>query len=296
MRTLESRRLLRHLLGIAGILALLYLIAGAYLFFCQASFIFQPHEQVQFTPKDFGCEYRGVWIVNDGERLQAYVLPAPRDSTGRTLLYLHGNHGNIGDNAAHACRLRHLGFRVVLFDYRGYGNSSGGPPRENTLYADADAAFAHVVSEMGVPAPDIVLYGHSLGGAVAVEVALRHPQAAGLIAESTFTSIVEMGRHRRGYNLFPLKWMITEKFASREKVDDIRMPKLFIHGKRDEVVPARMTKALFKAASEPKRLLLVPEGRHDNSALAGGSVYRNAVERFVEQLEKSHEKSHEQDS
>lgn len=283
MRALKSRGLGRYLFGIAGILAVIYLLVAAYLFYYQASFIFLPNEQVEHTPEDFGCEYREAWIVNGDERLQAYVLPS-RDSTAETLLFLHGNLGNIGDNAAHACRLRRLGFQVVLFDYRGYGNSSEGPPRETTLYADADAALAYVESDMGVPAREIVLYGHSLGGAVAVELALRHPEAAGLVAESTFTSMVDMGRRRRGYNWFPLDWMITEKFASDKKVGNIEMPKLFIHGERDEVVPAQMTRALFEAASEPKRLLLVPEGHHDNTALAGGSVYRKVMQQFVRQL------------
>ncbi|MCS6814450.1 MAG: lysophospholipase, partial [Cyanobacteria bacterium] len=174
------------------------LLAAAYVSVCllllwqQARFIFFPHATLEKTPETFDLPYETVWIPvtaakDKPEHLHGWWIPA-RQPHGKVLLYLHGNTNNIGANVEHAGRFHRLGFSVLLVDYRGYGQSEGSFPSEQQVYADAEAAWHYLVQQRGINPEQIVIYGHSLGGAIAIELATRHPQASGLIVESSFTS------------------------------------------------------------------------------------------------------------
>ncbi|MBI2682991.1 MAG: alpha/beta fold hydrolase, partial [Acidobacteriales bacterium] len=203
-----------------------------------------------------------------------------KGSSPLTLIYHHGNGGNVGANADHACRLNQYGFSVLLFDYRGYGLSDGEFPSEQRVYEDADAAWRFTV-EKGTAPRNILLYGHSLGGAVAVEMAMRHPDAAGLIVESSFTSILEMAKLDRVFRYFPLALLLDQSMDSIHKVPKLKMPVLFMHGTADAIVPPEMSRALEIAAARPKSLVFIRGAGHEDCAAVGGAAYRNAVIQFA---------------
>ncbi|HEY9610286.1 alpha/beta hydrolase, partial [Allocoleopsis sp.] len=179
-----------------GGLASAYLLACLLLLVVQRHLIFKPTYVIQKTPADLNLRYQEVWLpIQTGfgkvERIHGWWIPTNKPKLG-TLLYFHGNGINIGANVNQARRLRQMGFSVLLIDYRGYGRSEGGIPSESRIYQDAETAWNYLVKERRVPASQIYLYGHSLGGAVAIELARRHPEAAGLIVQSSFTSMQQM--------------------------------------------------------------------------------------------------------
>jgi fermentation-respiration switch protein FrsA (DUF1100 family) len=139
-----------------------------------------------------------------------------------------------------------------------------------------------------LPPHRIFLYGHSLGGAVAIELASRHPQLAGIIIEGSFTSVSAVAKEISLYRLFPIDWILTQKFDSINKIPNLKMPMLFIHGTADDIVPSKMSQELYAVAPQPKQLLLVPEAGHDDVAKLGGVKYLQAIEQFIEQASKSH--------
>ena len=178
-----------------------------------------------------------------------------------------------------------LGLSLLAFDYRGYGES-GGAPSEQGLYRDADAAYRYLREDRGVPADRIVVFGHSLGSAVAIDLASRVP-AAGLIVEGAFTSAVDRGQEL--YPYIPVRWIARSRFGSIDKVAGITVPKLFLHAARDEVIPLAHGRRLFEAAREPKTFVELQGGHGDafdvDSARYFGSIgkflgtHRDAVER-----------------
>ncbi|MBD0340723.1 MAG: alpha/beta fold hydrolase, partial [Microcoleus sp. Co-bin12] len=198
------------------------------------------------------------------------------------VLYLHGNGSNVGANVEHANRFHRLGLSVFTIDYRGYGKSQGDFPSESQVYEDAQVAWDYLVQQRGVKPHQIYIYGHSLGGAIAIDLAVRHPEAAGLIVEGSFTSTRAMVDFQKGlFWLFPIDWLLTQRFDSLSKVDRLQMPVLFIHGTADNVVPVEMSKKLFDAAPEPKQLYIVPDGGHNNVAQIGGAEYLQIVSQFL---------------
>src|SRR3954469_1041558 len=201
-------------------LLVVYAIACAALYAEQTRFIFFPDREVVTTPAEFGCTSQDVTIPEGSYHLQGWWLPG---TNGKTVIYFHGNGGNIGANVEHACRFQKMGFSALLFDYRGYGKSDGDFPTERSVYADADRAWSYLIDKHIAPA-DIVLYGHSLGGAVAIEIAKRHPDARALVVESTFTSLLEMSERDRLSRVFPLKLLMTEQMDSLAKISSIKMP------------------------------------------------------------------------
>ena len=174
-------------------------------------------------------------------------MPAARTPTGLWLLICHGNAGNLSefDRPVHYAGLRGLGLSLLAFDYRGYGES-GGSPGEQGLYRDADAAYRYLREERGVPADRIVLFGHSLGSAVAIDLASRVP-AAGLIVEGALTSAVDRGREL--YPYIPVGWIARSRFRSIDKLPAVSAPKLFLHATRDEVIPIRPRAAALRPRS-----------------------------------------------
>ncbi|WP_445250052.1 alpha/beta hydrolase [Microcoleus sp. OTE_8_concoct_300] len=236
-------------------------------------------------PKAWGGARKGEWLLatpQSDRRAVARVRTLNKGGLGGVVLYLHGNGSNVGANVEHANRFHRLGWSVFAIDYRGYGKSQGDFPSESQVYEDAQLAWDYLVKQRGVNPNQIYIYGHSLGGAIAIDLAVRHPEAAGLIVEGSFTSTRAMVDFQKGlFWLFPIDWLLTQRFDSLSKVDRLQMPVLFIHGTADNVVPVEMSKKLFDAAPEPKQLYIVPDGGHNNVAQIGGAEYLQIVSQFL---------------
>src|SRR6476469_492368 len=226
---------------------------------------------------------RGVGTSRQSERRAvAPVSPLNKGGLGGVVLYLHGNDSNVGANVDHAYRFHRLGVSVFVIDYRGYGKSQGDFPSESQVYEDAQLAWDYLVKQRGINPNQIYIYGHSLGGAIAIDLAVRHPEAAGLIVEGSFTSTRAMVNFQKGlFWMFPIDLLLTQRFDSLSKVDRLQMPVLFIHGTADNVVPVEMSKKMFEAAPEPKQLYIVPDGGHTNVAQIGGAEYLQILSQFL---------------
>ena len=217
--------------------------------------------------------------LSSNQYLHAWWWPAPR-ADAPTALYLHGTRWNLTAQVRRISQLRELGFSVLAIDYRGFGESPGDLPSERTVYEDAQAAWQKLV-QLQPEAGKRFIYGHSLGGAIAVDLAERirdkdEPKAAGLIIESTFTDLAAAAAAVANTSL-PVRWIMSEKFDSIDKIADIGIPVLIVHGTDDRYVPSRLSQELFEAAAPPKQLLLVPGGTHNNSMTIGSREYAKAL-------------------
>lgn len=222
------------------------------------------------------------------QNIHAWWWPASRKDAP-AVLYLHGSRWNLTGQLFRIEQLRALGFSILAIDYRGFGQSMGQLPSEKTVYEDARIAWERFEQLQPDPQKRLI-YGHSLGGAVAVDLAAElgrdaekdntAPAARGLIIESTFTSLGDVATAIANTSL-PVRWLLSQKFDSVDKIADIHMPVLIVHGTDDRYVPARFSKELFKAAREPKNLLLVPGGTHNNSMRLGRQAYSQAIQALL---------------
>ena len=226
---------------------------------------------------------RAVLRTEDGVRLVSWIIRTGRPDAP-WLLICHGNGGNISDagRPEHYAGLRAEGLNLFAFDYRGYGESEG-TPTERGLYEDARTAYRYLRDSLGVPAARIVLFGHSLGSAVAVELAGRVP-AAGLILDGALTSVPD--RAAEIYPYLPVRWLARSRYASLDKVGTLRLPKLFLHAELDEVIPIAHGRRLFHAAPEPKRFVTLRGGHADAFEVDSGRYY-GEIRRFVGSLPES---------
>jgi fermentation-respiration switch protein FrsA (DUF1100 family) len=236
-----------------------------------------PERDVAETPSAVGLEYEELAIkTTDGERLQGWWVPAPDPALGQIVLF-HGNAGNIGNRVEHVSLLVHAGFDVAIFDYRGYGQSTGSPSEGGT-YADARAALG-AFSEVGCDPLRAIFLGESLGGAIALRMALESPPR-GLILQCAFTSIRDMGRFL--YPYIP-SIVVPDAYPSLRRIRALRSPLLVIHGDRDAVTPAAHGRALFDAAPGPKRLEIFG-GRGHNELLLDSAHYVDVISDWVQSL------------
>ena len=213
--------------------------------------LYRPAQRIEMNPGSLGLEYEDVWFVaEDAVRLHGWWIPA-EDAVG-TIVYCHGNAGNIGDRVEIAADLRKLGVNVFLFDYRGYGQSKGIATEQGT-YRDARAAFEVARYRHGdADNPPILVYGSSLGGAIAVQLALDKP-ARGLVLEGTFTSATEMGE--RMFPGLPIRWINRYRYNSLSKIASVTCPLVLAHSRKDQLIPYEMGQRLFRAATAPKRMV-----------------------------------------
>lgn len=219
--------------------------------------------------------------TQDGVKLIGWVIPAASDSSGLWLLIFHGNAGNLSefDRPFHYAGLRRLGLSLLAFDYRGYGESDGAPT-EQGLYRDADAVYRFLRQVRGVPADRIVVFGHSLGSAVAIDLASRQP-AAGLIVEGALTSAVDRGQEL--YPYVPVRRIAQSRFGSLDKVAGIGIPKLFLHATRDEVIPLAHGRRLFDASQEPRTFVEL-DGGHADAFDVDSARYFGSIAEFLATL------------
>jgi fermentation-respiration switch protein FrsA (DUF1100 family) len=227
------------------------------------SLLYFPERELWETPASAGLSFENLEIqTDDGQRLHGWSVRAQAPSRGQILVF-HGNGGNISDRVAHASLLARAGFDVALFDYRGYGRSTGKPSEEGT-YVDARAVL-RTLFRTGVDPASLIYLGESLGGAIALALALESPPR-GLILQSAFTSVRDVAR--RHYPFIPTV-AIPDAYPSLRRIPNLRVPLLVIHGDRDPIVPASHGRALFEAAPEPKRLEVFPGLGHNDLLLAG---------------------------
>jgi len=231
-------------------------------------------------PNSFGLPFEELRLTaEDGASIHGWFLPAPSSKPGYAILFCHGNAGNISHRLTKSRLLRPLGLAILLFDYRGYGRSEGTPSEEGT-YWDAEAAYRYLVDKKGYSPDRIVLYGESLGAAVALELALRRASRA-LILESPFTSVPDMGQ--RIFPYLPLRWLLRYRYDNLAKIPGLREPIFILHSPQDDVVPYEMGRRLFEAAPEPKRFFQL-SGDHNEGFLDTGDAYPKAFADFLSSL------------
>ena len=216
--------------------------------------------------------------TSDGVSLHGWLIPA-QDPIA-TLLWCHGNSGNLADQLEHLAELNRRHLSIFIFDYRGYGQSNG-VPSERGLYRDAQAAYTYLVDERHIDPKRLVLYGRSLGSAVVGDLAMRRP-AAGLILEAPMSSIREVVRAH--YGNWPVEQFFDSDFNLVGRMPRIHMPVLVIHGNRDEVVPLSLGQRVYLAANPPKSLYLIQKAHHNDTSLVGGEPYFERIVGFVRQV------------
>ena len=263
--------------------ALCYLVVLVILRLSESRLLYAPggSRALMDPPPELGLRVRRVELAaSDGVRLVGWVMPAG-GGEGYWLLICHGNAGNISEagRPQHYAGLRALGLSLFAFDYRGYGESEGAPT-EQGLYRDAEAAYRYLRDTLGVPAERIVVFGHSLGSAVAVELVGRVP-AAGLILDGALASVVERAQELFPYA--PVRWIAASRYPSIERVGRLTLPKLFLHARADEVVPFAHGRRLFEAAAPPKRFVPL-QGGHGDAFEVDSAAYFGEIGRFVREL------------
>jgi fermentation-respiration switch protein FrsA (DUF1100 family) len=225
------------------------------------------------------------FVTSDGIRLHGWYCTPHRNVSGApvpiatemVLLWFHGNAGNIGYRYDMIRAMMQLPVQVFIIDYRGYGRSEG-KPTEPGLYLDARAAWDYLINKRGVPPRRVIIFGKSLGGAPAIDLASQ-VEPAGLIVQSSFTSAAEMAA--AVLPLFP-RVLLHTKMDSAAKISRVSCPKLFIHSRADEVVPFELGYRLYQAAPEPKQFYEVTGASHNSTYLAGGKPYFDAIRSFID--------------
>jgi len=254
------------------------LIVGgcAYLSEKQGTLIFRPTRDVAwwgYNGADYAKDEHWIPVGGNGHKLHAWWLKSD-DPAAPVVLYLHGARWNLTGSASRIERWRKLGFSVLAVDYRGFGQSTDVAPTEDYAYEDAEAAWDYLARL--APASRRFIVGHSLGGAIAVELARRRPEAAGLVLEATFTSVSDMV-DKSPWGFLPVGLILTQKFDALSRIGEVKMPVLVTHGTRDSIVPVEMGERLFAAAHSPKRFIKVEGAGHHNLSYAAFEQYRAAL-------------------
>ncbi|MEM8960707.1 MAG: alpha/beta hydrolase [Acidobacteriota bacterium] len=273
----QLRRLTLPSLALAGGLAAFEIARNV----VQRTHLFVPsrYPTGEWDPSLHGLAFEDVYLEGlDGVTLHGWYFPRP-EARG-VMLYCHGNAGSIADRLGVFRALGQLGLDIFAFDYRGYGRSTGSPT-EKGLYSDAETAATYLLETRGIASRSLVILGHSLGGAVAIETARRCPAAA-LVVESSFTDVRDMARYvsQHAYAGLPMHLIARNQFRSIAKVGELALPKLFIHGTADETVPYELGERLYAAAAEPKSWLSVPDALHNDLHEVGGERYFGTLAAF----------------
>jgi uncharacterized protein len=263
----------------SSVFALAALAGCASLDVKQGEWIFGPTDRTRGNTAALAEQMQDVWIDFDsrqtGQPVKLHALwHASPQPNAPVLLYLHGARWNVTSSANRIMRMQELGFSVLAVDYRGFGKSSKETPSETLAYEDARAAWDWMAAKH--PQRPRYIYGHSLGGAIAIDLATQVADEAGTMVEGTFTSIPEV-YSSLSFGWLPLGWMITQRFESAKKVDKVGSPLLVVHGSNDSLIKPELGRKLFEAAADPKRFVLVEGGSHHNTNQVGQGEYRQAI-------------------
>jgi len=227
-----------------------------------------------------------VWIPSGAAVLHAWWVAtgkAHNAAPAPVLLYLHGQRWNLSGHTERIARLHELGFDILAIDYQGFGRSSAALPSESSVVADALAAWKWLLPQLA-PAQPVYIYGHSLGSAIAVQLATdpsAGARAAGLILDSAFTSIPDAAGQLPGLAWLPLHGLMTQRFDSAARINQVTMPILFLHGSNDTVVPIKLGRALYGAASGSRQWVVIDGAGHSDTLLSTGQEPRRALRAFA---------------
>jgi fermentation-respiration switch protein FrsA (DUF1100 family) len=266
---------MKRMWSIIGFGISLYLGLVVILFLLQDRLVYFPTRGITATPAHIGLAYEPVWLeTGDGVKLFGWFVPA--EQARGVVLFLHGNAGNISHRLDSIDIFHRLGLSVFIIDYRGYGQSEGKLSEQGT-YLDAEAAWRYLVDERQISPNEIILFGRSLGGAVAAWVAQKYSPGA-LILESTFTSVPDVAA--KHYPFLPVRLLARIRYNTLDRLPEINCPILVVHSPNDEIIPYSNGQQLFAAAQEPKEFLKL-SGGHNEGVFISGKQYEAGLETFI---------------
>ncbi len=276
---------MKILMMILGILGGVYLVLCLWLYFRQSSLVFFPSKTILASPTDYKMTFEDVFLESsNGAKIHGWYIPADSatNSLNRTVLFCHGNGGNISHRLEIISLWRSLGFSVFCFDYQGYGLSQGSPS-EDATYADVRASWDYLTLTRNIAPSDIIVLGRSMGAAVATGLVAdlsknNLPTPSGLILEAPFTSVPDMGA--RLYPFLPVRLLSRITYDNQSHLAKIHIPTLFLHGSDDSVVPLSMGHEVFKSANEPKRFVEL-SGDHEDTYIVSKERYCAALIDFA---------------
>jgi fermentation-respiration switch protein FrsA (DUF1100 family) len=261
--------------SIIFILVSVWLLLSILLYFLQPKFVYFPTAELVLTPSYIQLDYEDVFIKTDANTtIHGWFIP--HNNPRGTLLFFHGNGGNISHRLDSLAIFNSLGLSVLIIDYSGYGQSEGNPSEQGT-YKDAEAAWQYLLTEKQLNSKDIIIFGRSLGGAVAIWLANQNEPRA-LIVESAFSSVADIGKHY--YPYLPVSLLARIKYPSHNLITSIKCPVLFVHSPDDDIVPYKFGRKLFMAANEPKEFLDI-QGGHNDGFFVSGKHYVNGLDEFI---------------
>lgn len=269
---------MRLIISILTAVAAGYVVLAGLLYLYQDRLVYFPERALAATPAQAGLAYEPVRFTSaDGVGLSGWFIPAPEARV--TLLFCHGNAGNISHRLESIRQFHQLGLNVFIFDYRGYGESEGQPTEAGT-YRDVEAAWRYLVETRGLASERIIYFGRSLGAAIAAWLATQHPPRA-LIVESAFTSAPDFGAEI--YPWLPVRLLARLRYPTREYLKSVKVPVLVVHSRDDEIVPFRHGESLYAAARAPKEFLEI-RGGHNDGFLVSGAQYTRHLDVFLRRV------------
>ena len=266
------------LIYIAGVLFIAYLGWAVMLYIMQPKFLYGPVREVAYTPGELGLVFEDVaFKSSDGLQLSGWYMPAK--SSEFTVLFCHGNGGNIAHRLDSINIFHDLGLNCFIFDYRGYGNSEGAPCEEGT-YLDAGAAYKWLREEKKISPDNIIIFGRSLGGSIAAQLASK-VKARALVIESAFTSYIDIGK--KFYPYMPVRWFARFSYRTIDYIKNVDCPVMLIYSRNDDIVPFEFGPELYEAANEPKEFVEIL-GSHNDGFLVSGEIYKKAWTKWLKFL------------
>lgn len=268
------------LIYIGVVLFIAYCGLGAILYIMQPKFLYSPVREVTYTPGELDLDFENVvFESSDGLRLYGWYIPAEKSKF--TVLFCHGNGGNMMHRLDSINIFYNLGLSCFIFDYRGYGHSQGKPSEEGT-YLDVEAAYKWLTKEKNIPPDNIIVFGRSLGGSIAAYLTSKIEVGA-LIVESTFTSYADIGK--KFYPYMPVRWFASFSYRTIDYIRNVHCPVMLIYSRNDEVVPFDFGLELYEAANEPKKFVEI-FGSHNDGFLVSGEIYNKAWTKWLKFLER----------
>ena len=275
---MRERMALNGLTNTLLLMVLSYCFFLVFLYFYQNRMLFLPNlpsRTVKHSPSDVELAYESVTLVtSDNIQLDAWFVPAPQERG--IILFCHGNAGNISHRLNSLLLFHKLGFSTLIFDYRGYGRSQGSPSETGT-YLDAMAAWDYLIQERSAVPSRIIVFGRSLGAAVAVHQSTLHSPGA-LILESSFTSVPDLAAEL--YPFLPARWLSRLDYNVQQQLQAVSCPVLVVHSRNDEIIPFRHGQILYAVANEPKQFLEL-HGSHNEGFLLAGKIYTEGLDGFL---------------
>jgi len=257
-------------LWIIAVVSAAYSVFGLVLYFMQSTLLYSPVRAIQYTPGGLGLDFEDITFKSkDGLRLSGWYVPAKNSDF--TVLFCHGNGGNMTYNLDGVNLFYDMGLSCFIFDYRGYGSSEGTPGEEGT-YLDGMAAYKWLTEEKKIPASNIIIFGRSLGGSIAAYLASR-VECVSLVIESGFTSYADIGK--KFYPYLPVRMFAKFNYSTVDYAKKVHCPLMIIHSREDDIVPFELGQKLYKAANEPKKFVEI-FGGHNDGFLLSAEIYNEA--------------------